>query len=69
LKVMSLVVLNKMLKKIRSLVSNFEKVFKKKEYREVTQSQGAPREGRSKESVAGIHARSTQTKIPDPWFN
>jgi hypothetical protein len=58
-----------MLRKILSLVSNFEKVFKKKEYRKVAQSERATGEGRSKESVTGIHARSTQTKIPDPWYN
>ena len=58
-----------MLRKIRSLVSNFEKVFTKKEYRKVAQNEGTTGERRTEKPVAGIHASSTQKKIPDPWFN
>jgi hypothetical protein len=58
-----------MLRKILSLVLNFEKIFEKKEHRKVAQNEGATGEGRSEESVTSIHAGSTQTKIPDPWFN
>jgi hypothetical protein len=66
---MLLAVLNKTLRKILLLVLNCEKVFKKKEYRKIAQSEGATGEGRSKEFVSSIHVGGTQTKIPDPWFN
>jgi hypothetical protein len=66
---MSLAVLNRMLRKILLLGLNFEKVFKKNKHRKVAQNKGATGEGRSEEFVSGIHAGSTQAKIPDPWYN
>ena len=66
---MLLVVLNKMLRKILSLVSNFEKDSKKKEYRKAAASQGTLGENSTKESIPSVSTRSTQAKIPDPWFN
>ena len=57
-----------MLRKILSLVLNCEKDSKKKKHRQVAESKGATGDGRTKEPVSGIHAGSTQEKIPDPWW-
>ena len=48
-------------KKILSLVLNCEK----KRVRET----GETAEGGTKEPISSMDTRSTQTKIPDPWFN
>lgn len=58
-----------MLKKILLLVLNYEKIFKKKKHRQVNQNKRTTREGGSEEFVSSIHVVSTETKIPDPWFN
>jgi hypothetical protein len=58
---MSLAVLNRMLRKILSLVLNCEKKRDRKT--------GETSERGSKESIASVDTRSTQTKIPDPWYN
>jgi hypothetical protein len=52
---------NKMLKKILSLVLNCEKKRDRK-------TRETPK-GRSEESISSVDTRSTQTKIPDPWYN
>ena len=56
---MSLVVLNKMLKKILSLVLNCEQ----KEDRKTRETPT----GGSEKSISSMDVSSTQTKIPDPW--
>jgi hypothetical protein len=58
-----------MLRKILSLVLNFEKIFTKKKHRQVAESKGATGEGRTKKFVSSIHAVSIKETIPDPWFN
>jgi hypothetical protein len=58
-----------MLLKILLLDLNFEKIFKKKEYRKDAQNERAIGEGRSEKSVSSVYAGSTQEKIPDPWYN
>ena len=58
---MSLEALNKMLRKILSLVLNCEK----KRVRET----GETAEGKTKEPISSVDTYDTQTKIPDPWFN
>jgi hypothetical protein len=55
------VVLSKTFKKIRSLVLNCEK-------KRIGEDRETPKGG-SKESISSVDNRSTQTKIPDPWFN
>ena len=58
---MSLAVLNRMLRKILSLVLNCEKKRDGKT--------GETAERRTKEPITSMDNRSTQAKIPDPWFN
>ena len=50
-----------MLRKILSLVSNYEK----KRDRKTTETP----KGGSEKSVSSMDTSGTQKKIPDPWFN
>ena len=68
---MSLAVLNRMLKKIRLLVSNFNGRLEREstEVRKTIRAQQTNTKGGTESSIGGVVPRRNETKIPDPWFN
>jgi len=63
---MLLAVLNRMLRKIRSLVLNFEKEKNRKDTKE---TQGAGAKHRESKPPTKVDTKDSNGKIPDPWFN
>jgi len=68
---MLLVVLNRMLKKIRSLVLNFNGRLEREstEVRKTIRAQQTNTEGGTESSIGSVVPRRNETKIPDPWYN
>jgi hypothetical protein len=68
---MSLVELNRMLKKILSLVLNYDRIARVEtesigRSRSTRESLASPETG-TDQSSGGIHSTSNQMEIPDPW--
>ena len=68
---MSLAVLNRMLRKIRSLVSNSNGRLEREgtEVRKTIGAQQTNTQGGTERSIGSVVPRRNETKIPDPWFN
>ncbi len=62
---MSSEVLNKMLRKILSLVLNYEKEKTRKDTKE---TRGAARKHRESKPPTKVDVKDSDGKIPDPWF-